>query len=136
MFSLICCAALTAAPAEPVTFEFLRMAGPAPDRKEAYDADQQVYHLHVRDIARFRVKAVADDLEKKPVVLRIVGMIEKPEGPLTLTSGKGYKLHHDGYDKELFKIERKEGVTTIEFLPKGKALLKPGASFQYIDFYR
>src|SRR5580692_2179668 len=59
---------------EPVTFEFARMAGPAGSRKEAFDAKTQTYHLHVHDIARFSVKSVAGDLDKRKVVLRITGM--------------------------------------------------------------
>ena len=123
--------------AEPVTFEFVRMSGPAEGRKTAFDADKERYFLSVKDIARFRVKAVAADLEKRPVVLVIAGMLEKPEGPLTLrVDGKEHSLAPDRADKSLFKVERKDGVTVIEFLPAGKKLLKPGAEFQYIDFYR
>jgi hypothetical protein len=130
-------------PAEPVTFTFTKMSGPAGDRKAAYDAKADAYFLKVSDIARFEVKAVAGDLEKRRVVLNVSGMVDKPEGKLTLyvpekdkPQPKSYVLFHEGYDKELFKIERKDGVTTIEFLPKGKELLKAGARFEYIDFYR
>lgn len=69
-------------------------------------------------------------------------MLEKAEGPLTLyvpeKSGKNkeFKLSHQGFDKELFRIDRKDGVTTIEFLPKGRELLRPGVWFQYVDFFR
>jgi hypothetical protein len=64
-------------------------------------------------------------------------MLDKPEGPLTLrVDGKEYVLAPDRADKMLFKVERKAGLTTIEFLPPGKKLLKPGAEFQYVDFYR
>jgi hypothetical protein len=140
LFSLLSAALLGVAeekPGEPVTFEFVRMSGPAEGRKQAFDADKEQYFLLVRDIARFRVKAVAGDLEKRPVVLVISGMLDKPEGPLTLRSdGKEYSLAPDRADRSLFKVERKGGVTTIEFLPAGKKLLKAGAEFQYIDFYR
>jgi hypothetical protein len=140
LLSMLTAALLGAAeekPAEPVTFEFVRMSGPAEGRKTAFDADKGQYFLLVKDIARFRVKTVADDVEKRPVVLVISGMLDKPEGPLTLRiDGKEYSLAPDKADKTLFKIERKTGVTTIEFLPAGKKLLKPGAEFQYIDFYR
>jgi hypothetical protein len=128
--------------AEPITFEFARKAGPAAGRKEAFDPATQTYHLQIEDIARFSVKSVAGDLEKRKVVLQITGMLDRPEGPLTLSvpdakgKNKEYRLFHQEYDKELFRIERKDNVTTVEFLAKGKALLKPGASFQYIDFYR
>ncbi len=125
----------------PVTLVFLRGCGPADGRIEAYDPRTQQYHLKLDGIARFRVGAVADDLRTtaptRPVVLRISGMLDRPEGPLTLeTDGKSYRLHHEGYDKALFRVERNAGVTTIEFLPGGIALLKPGATFQYIDHYR
>jgi hypothetical protein len=121
----------------PVAFEFVRMSGPAEGRKDAFDADKGRYFLSVKDVARFRVKAVADDLEKRPVILVISGMLDKPEGPLTLrVEGKEYSLAPDKADKDLFKVERKDGVTTVEFLPAGKKLLKAGAEFQYIDFYR
>jgi hypothetical protein len=127
---------------EPVTFEFKRKSGPAEARKEAFDARTQTYYLHVQDVARFEVKAVATDIEKRPVVLKITGMLDKPEGPLTLYvpekggKNKEFKLHHQGFDKELFRIERKDGVTVIEFLPKGRQLLRAGVWFQYVDFYR
>jgi len=123
--------------AEPVTFEFVRMSGPAEGRKTAYDADKKRYFLTVKDIARFRVKAVAADVENRPVILVISGMLDKPEGPLTLRAdGKEFSLAPDKANTTLFKVERKDGVTTIEFLPPGRKLLKPGAEFQYIDFYR
>jgi hypothetical protein len=130
--------AAVAAPTDgPVTFQFERMAGPVADRKEAYDPDKQQYLLLVSDIARFRVSAVAEDIEKRPVVLVIRGMLDKPEGPLTLrVDGKEYSLAPDKADRTLFKVERREGITTVEFLPAGKKLLRPGAQFQYIDFYR
>jgi hypothetical protein len=127
---------------EPVTFEFKRKSRPDGDRKEPFDAKTRTYYLHVEDIGRFEIKAVAGDLDKRPVVLRITGMLDKPEGPLTLYLPDGggkneeVKLHHEGFDKELFRIERKDGVTTIEFLPKGRQLLRPGVWFQYVDFYR
>lgn len=127
---------------EPVVFAFKRKCGPAQGRKEAFDAKAQTYFLHVEDIARFEIKVLAPDLEKRRVVLHIRGMLGKPEGPLTLNvaenGGKNreFTLYHEGFDKELFRIERKENVTTIEFLPAGKRLLRVGAWFQYIDFYR
>jgi hypothetical protein len=130
-------AALADPPAEPVTFEFVRSSGPAAERKTAWDAEKGRYFLLVKDIARFRVKAVADDLDKRPVVLVISGMLDKPEGPLSLkVGGKEHSLAPDKADKGLFKVERKDGVTTVEFLAEGKKLLRPGAEFQYIDFYR
>ena len=49
---------------------------------------------------------------------------------------KEFKLSHQGFDKELFRIVRKDGVTIIEFLPKGRELLRPGVWFQYVDAYR
>jgi hypothetical protein len=127
---------------EPVTFEFKRKSGPAEGRREAFDGKLQTYYLHVHDIARFEIKAVAADLEKRMVVLKITGMLDKPEGPLTLYvpekdgKSKEFKLYHQGFDKEFFRIERGNGLTTIEFLPAGKRLLRPGAWFQYVDFYR
>jgi len=142
---LIACSAITVAAAAskepPVSFRFERKSGPDGDRKTAYDPKTQTYYLHVYDIARFSITAVAADIEKRPVVLKISGMLDKPEGPLTMTvitDGKPsrYRLFHEGYDKDRFRIERAGGVTTIEFLPKGKELLKAGTSFQYIDWYR
>ena len=127
---------------EPATFEFKRKSGPAKGRKEAFDVRTQAYYLHVEDIARFEIKAVTPDVQKRTFVLKITGMLDKPEGPLTLyvpeKGGKNreYKLHHQGFDKELFRIERKDGMTTIEFLPKGRELLRPGVWFQYVDVYR
>jgi hypothetical protein len=126
---------------EPVTFEFKRKSGPAEGRKEAFDVKTQTYFLHVHDIAKFEIKSVAQNLENQAVVLKITGMLDKAEGPLTLYApdkgkNKEYKLSHQGFDKELFRIERKDGVTTIEFLPPGKRLLRPGAWFQYVDFFR
>lgn len=127
---------------EPVTFDFKRKCGPAQGRKEAFDLKTQTYYLHVHDIARFEARAVIADLAKRPVVLTITGMLNKPEGPLTLyvpeKGGKNreFKLYHQGFDKDLFRIDLKDGVTTIEFLPKGRQLLRPRVWFQYVDFYR
>ena len=127
---------------EPATFEFQRKSGPAQGRKEAFDVRTQAYYLHVEDIARFEIKAVTPDVEKRAFILNITGMLAKPEGPLTLIvpekggKNKEFKLYHQGFDKELFRIERKDGVTTIEFLPKGRQLLRPGVQFQYIDAFR
>jgi hypothetical protein len=122
---------------EPATFIFVRGSGPEEGRTEAYDPQSGQYRLKVQGVARFRVGSVADDLQSRPVVLRITGMIDRPEGPLTLEAdGKRYRLHHEGFDEALFRVQRDAGVTTIEFLPKAKALLKPGATFRYIDYYR
>jgi hypothetical protein len=142
MFAILCGCVLAAADptkesGPPVTFEFVKSSGPARGRTEAYDPKTKRYHLLVRDIARFKVKAVAGDLDKRPVVLEIGGMLDKPEGPLTLhADGKQYVLSPDKHDRERFRVKRQGGVTTIEFLSKGKALLQPGATFQYIDFFR
>ena len=128
---------VTAHMSDPVTFAFLRGCGPAGGRELAYDPQARQYSLRVEDVARFQVRAVAGDLEAQPVVLRITGMIDRPEGPLTLhVDNKQYVLHHDKFDKALFRVERRAGVTTIEFLPKAKALLKPGTTFEYVDHYR
>lgn len=127
---------------EPATFEFKRKSGPAQGGKEAFDAKTQTYYLHVEGIARFEIKAVTPDVQKRAFVLKITGMLDKPEGPLTLYvpknggKNKEFKLSHLAFDKELFRIDRKDGVTTIEFLPAGKRLLRPGVWFQYVDFYR
>ncbi len=127
---------------EPLTFQFKRMSGPAKGRKEAFDVGTQAYYLQVHDVARFEVKAMTPDGEERAFVLKISGMLDKPEGPLTLYvpekggKNKEFKLSHQGFDKELFRIDRKDGVTTIEFLPKGRQLLRPGVWFQYVDAYR
>ena len=127
---------------EPLTFEFKRKSGPAKGRKEAFDVRTQAYYLHVEDIARFEIKAVTADVQKRAFVLKITGMLDKAEGPLALYvpekggKNKEFKLSHQGFDKELFRIERKDGLTTIEFLPKGRQLLRPGVWFQYVDVYR
>ena len=127
---------------EPLTFDFKRKSGPAKGRKEAFDIRTQAYYLLVEDIARFEIKAVTPDVQKRAFVMKITGMLEMPEGPLTLyvpekgSKNKEYKLHHQGFVKELFRIVRKDGVTTIEFLAKGRQLLRPGVWFQYVDFFR
>ena len=127
---------------EPLSFDFMRKSGPAKGRKEAFDVRTQAYYLHVEDIARFEIKAVTPDVQKRAFVMKITGMLDNPEGPLTLyvpeKGGKTneYTLSHQGFDKELFRIDRKDGVTTIEFLAKGRQLLRPGVWFQYVDFFR
>jgi hypothetical protein len=137
LFGFLIAAMARAQDTGPVTFEFQKSSGPAPGRKEAYDPQAQTYHLEVKDIARFRVTAVAADLEQKPVVLRITGMIDKAEGPLELqVDGKKYSLALQGHDRHLFRVERKDRITTVEFRAGGKKLLKSGATFQYIDFFR
>jgi hypothetical protein len=145
MLATILCVSATFGPnlaEEPLTFEFKRKSGPAKGRKEAFDVRTQAYYLHVEVIARFEIKAVTPDVQKRAFVLKITGMLDKPEGPLSLIvpdkggKNKEFKLHHQGFDKELFRIERKDGETTVEFLPKGRELLRPGVSFQYVDVYR
>src|SRR5271156_5062307 len=85
---------------EPATFEFKRKSGPAQGRKEAFDIRTQAYYLHVEDIARFEIKAVTPDVEKRAFILKITGMLDRPEGPLTLFvpeqggKNKEFKLHH------------------------------------------
>ena len=85
---------------EPLTFDFKRKSGPTKDRKEAFDTKTQTYYLHVEDVARFEVKAVTPDVQKRAFVLKITGMLDKPEGPLTLYvpekggKNKEFKLYH------------------------------------------
>ena len=144
MLATLLCVCATVGPnlaEEPATFEFKRKSGPAKGHKEAFDVRTQTYYLHVEDIARFEIKAVTPDVQKRAFVLNITGMLDKAEGPLTLNvpekggKSKQFKLSHQGFDKELFRIDRKDGVTTIEFLPKGRELLR-GVSFQYVDKFR
>jgi hypothetical protein len=121
-----------AEPAEPVNFEYDLKAVPTGPRDLTYDTKNQEYHLLVYCRAGLRVKSVVPDLEKRPVVLRIEGLSNHPDGPLQLlVDGKLYSLHHNGFDKELFRVERKDAVTTVEFLPAGKKLLKPGTQLIY-----
>ena len=142
MFAVLCTCVLAAADptkesGPPVVFEFVKNSGPAQGRKEAYDPKKKRYHLLVRDIARFKVKSVAGDLDKRPVILEVGGMLDKPEGPLTLHAGdKKYVLSPEKHDRERFRVTRQGTITIIEFHPRGKELLRPGAMFQYIDFYR
>jgi hypothetical protein len=145
MLATILCVSASFGPSlaeEPATFDFKRKSGPAQGRKESFDGRTQAYYLHVEDIARFEVKAVTPDVQKRAFILKITGMMDKPEGPLTLYvperggKNKEFKLYHQGFDKELFRIDRKDGMTTIEFLPKGRELLRPGVWFQYVDFFR
>ena len=121
-----------AEPAEPVTFEYDLKAIPTGPRELTYDPEKQQYHLLVHCRASLEVKSVACDLEKRPVVLRIEGFSDRPDAPLQLhAEGKVYSLHHTNFDKELVRVERKDRVTTVEFLPAGKKLLKPGARLVY-----
>ena len=53
---------------EPATFEFKRKSGPAKGRKEAFDVGTQAYYLHVEDVARFEIKAVTPDAQKRAFV--------------------------------------------------------------------
>src|ERR1700693_2852275 len=100
---------------EPATFEFKRKSGPAKGRKEAFDVGTQAYYLHVEDVARFEIKAVTPDVHKRAFVLKTPGMLDKPEGPLTLYvpekggKNKEFKLSHQGFDQDLFCIDRKDG---------------------------
>jgi hypothetical protein len=109
---------------EPATFDFKRKSGPAQGRKEAFDVKAQTYYLQVEDIARFEIKAVTPDVQKRAFVLKITGMLDKPEGPLTLYvpekggKNKEFKLYHQGFDKELFSIERKDGAPRLSSCQK------------------
>lgn len=118
--------------AEPVTFGYDLKAVPTGPRELTYDAKKQEYYLLVHCRAHLDVKAVAPDLEKRPVILRIDGLSDRPDWPLQLlVDGKLYSLHHTGFDTSLFRVERKDAITTVEFLPAGKKLLKPGAQLTY-----
>src|SRR5262249_40101840 len=117
---------------EPVTFEYDLKAVPTGPRELTYDPRKQEYHLLVHYRAHLEVKSVACDLETRPVVLRIDGLSDHPDGPLQLLAdGKVYSLHHTNFDKELVRVERKGAITTVESLPAGKKLLKPGAQLVY-----
>src|SRR2546421_4755844 len=64
MFAILCGCILAASDptkesGPPVAFEFVKGCGPARGRTEAYNPKTKRYHLLVRDIARFKVKAVA-----------------------------------------------------------------------------
>lgn len=126
----------------PIEFEFKQGCGPSPNSPWLFDPREQTYHIGFKGIARLMIRSVADDLSQHRLVLRISGMLDSPEGPLTLypsdPTGKAesFSLDDRNYDKERFRIERKDGITTIEFLPKGKELLRAGAWFQYVDYYR
>jgi hypothetical protein len=121
-----------AEPTEPVTFEYDLKAVPTGPRELTYDRKKQEYHLLVHYRAYLEVLCVSPDWEKRPVVLRIEGMSDRPDAPLQLlVDGKSYSLHHNGFDKALVRVERKDAVTTVEFLPAGKKLLKPGAQLIY-----
>jgi hypothetical protein len=121
-----------AEPTEPVTFAYDLKAVPTGPRELTYDPKKQEYYLLVFCRAHLEVKSVAPDLEKRPAVLRIDGLSDHPDWPLQLlVDGKLYSLHHNGFDKGLFRVERKDAVTTVEFLPAGKKLLKPGAQLTY-----
>jgi len=119
-------------PTEPVTFEYDVKAVPTGPRDLTYDPKTQEYHLLVHCRAHLEVKSVTPDLEKRPVVLRIEGLSNHPDGPLQLlVDHKLYSLHHNNFDKKLVRVERKDDITTVEFLPAGKKLLKPGAQLVY-----
>lgn len=128
--------------AAPVEFEFRGRCGPLKPDAPSYDPRRQVFQLRVEEVSRFTITSVVPDIKERNVILRIVGMLPDAEGPLTMYvpdhggQKREYRLYHKGYDAELFRIRRESGVTTIEFLPKGRELLKPGVVFQYVDFYR
>jgi hypothetical protein len=121
-----------AEPTGPVTFEYDLKAVPTGPRELTYDSTKKEYYLLVHCRAYLKVKSVACDLEERPVLLRIEGLSDHPDGPLQLhVEGKIYSLHHTNFDKELVRVERKDAVTTVEFLPAGKKLLKSGAKLIY-----
>ncbi|MCX7699587.1 MAG: glycoside hydrolase family 5 protein [Gemmataceae bacterium] len=126
----------------PLELEFKGRCGPLQPEGQPYDARRQMFRLRVEDISRFTITSVVPDIKDRGIILQISGMLEDAEGPLTMFvpdrdgQNREYRLHHVGYDQELFQIRREGGVATIEFLRKGRELLKPGVWFQYIDFYR
>src|SRR5262245_57831096 len=70
--------------AVPVVFAYDRKAVPTGPRELTYDPKGQEYHLLVYCRAHLEVKAVAPDLGKGPVVLRVEGLSDHPDGPLQL----------------------------------------------------
>jgi hypothetical protein len=128
----------------PLEFAFKRFCGPPPGHKGAYDAATGTFHVHFRKgklaetIGRahaFEITKVAGRFDR-PVVFRLEGVPASPNRPLALTVGeKVYRLAPERHDKELLRVERKQGVTLITFTPKGQALLRPGARVSYVRFY-
>jgi RNA polymerase sigma factor (sigma-70 family) len=131
------------APEQPLEIEFTQFSGPPEGRKQVYDPETGVFHVHFRsgDVAArinkasaFEITKVADGFEK-PVVFRLTGVPENPDRPLALlVDGGGHDLTPERCDKALFRVERKDGVTTVEFTKKGQALLKPGARVSFVEW--
>jgi hypothetical protein len=82
--------------------------------------------------------AARNDGAPSPLTTTAVsGMLDRPEGPLRLpVVGQPYSLGHDTFDTSRFRVQRRAGVAALKALPRGKALLKPGATFEYVDHYR
>jgi hypothetical protein len=81
--------------------------------------------------------AARNDGAWSPLTTSISGTLDRPEGPLRLpVVGQPHRLGHDKFDKGRFWVQRRVSVATIRSLPRGKALLKPGATLEYVDHYR
>ena len=85
--------------------------------------------LHARRRHRaFEVKKVNADLAKQAVILKIAGMLDKPEGPLMHVPGKKRELtlHHQGHDKRLVSRRTQDGLTTIGVLAERAGVARAG----------
>jgi RNA polymerase sigma factor (sigma-70 family) len=103
------------------------------DWKMHYDPKKNVYTAEVDGSMNLLVQDILPGLEKRTAIFLIKGLVDNPAVRLQLKTPKGdYSLWHTDYNKELFYIERQDGVTTVEFLEKGKQLLVKGSSIVYM----
>jgi streptogramin lyase len=67
----------------------------------------------------------------------IFGTLERPEGPLRVPFDRRPRPRDpDKFDTSRFRVRRKAGITIINSGPDGKTLLKPGATFEHVDYDR
>jgi hypothetical protein len=72
-----------------------------------------------------------------PLTMSISGTLDQSKGPLSPpVVAQPHPLGPDKFDKSRSRVELRAGVAIIKSLPKGKTLLKPGATFEHVDYDR
>jgi hypothetical protein len=81
--------------------------------------------------------AAQNDGVPRPLTRSSSGTLDRSEGLLRLpVVGQPHRPVHDKFDKSRFRVQRRTSVATSKSLPRGKALLKPVATLEYVDDYR
>jgi hypothetical protein len=136
------------APAEnpdkpPLEINFKSCCGLPPDFDDVYDSRTKTYHINffrygtiaerINRASEFVIVKTAKSLPKN-LSFRLTGMPNRSIMPLRLTVGEEfYALEPNDHDSKLFRVERSNGVTKVEFTAKGLTKLQPGTRISFTE---